>query len=92
MVALGGALAAFWALPFSGNVFVEGWEPEKFPARERTQDQFLTHVTEAFLFDVDAHARLIATAVFRVIDRHVSAGEVTQVRQTLPSRIRELWP
>jgi uncharacterized protein (DUF2267 family) len=33
-----------------------------------------------------------ARAVFRVLSRHVSEGELSEVRQLLPAEIRELWP
>lgn len=74
------------------GVFYEGWQPEGKPVREHTQDQFLVHVTEAFLFDVDAHSKTIAQAVFKVIAKHVSAGEVEKVKHALPKGIRDLWP
>jgi uncharacterized protein (DUF2267 family) len=74
------------------GIYFEGWHPAKVPVRERTQDQFLTHVTEAFLFDVDADSRQIASAVFIVLSRHVTEGEVKKIKSVLPEGIRELWP
>lgn len=72
--------------------YYEGWHPAKTPNEEHTQDQFLTHVTEAFLFDVDAHSKTIAQAVFKVLANHVSEGEIDKVKQALPAGIRSLWP
>lgn len=72
--------------------YFEGWHPAGTPVREHTQDEFLVHVTEAFLFDVNAHAKEIALAVFKVMSRHITAGEVTKVKEALPKGIRELWP
>jgi uncharacterized protein (DUF2267 family) len=74
------------------GIYFEGWHPAKTPVKERTQDEFLTHVTEAFLRDVEADSRQIASAVFRVIGRHVSAGEVDKIKHVLPEGIRALWP
>ena len=31
-------------------------------------------------------------AVFRLLDRHLSAGEITQVRNTMKKQLRQLWP
>ena len=73
------------------GVYYEGWHPAGTPVMERSQDEFLVHVTEAFLFDVDAHSKDIAQAVFRVIARHVTAGEIEKVKRALPEGIRDLW-
>lgn len=72
--------------------FYEDWTPARTPVREHTANEFLVHVTEAFLFDVNAHSKQIAQAVFRVLSQHVSAGEIEKVKHVLPSSIRELWP
>lgn len=72
--------------------FYEGWQPAHTPVKERSQDEFLTHVTEAFLFDTEADSRKIARAVFRVLARHVTSGEVEKIKHALPGGIRELWP
>ena len=37
-------------------------------------------------------ADTVVRAVFRVLSRHVSEGELSEVRQLLPAEIRELWP
>ncbi len=72
--------------------FYESWTPARTPVREHTADQFLVHVTEAFLFDVNAHSKQIAQAVFRVLTQQISAGEIEKVKHVFPAGIRELWP
>ena len=47
---------------------------------------------QAFLFDVNAHSKAIAQAVFQVIAKHVSPGEIEKLKRVLPKGIRELWP
>lgn len=74
------------------GVFFEGWTPARTPLKERSGEQFLAHVNDAFLFDVEADARQIVAAVCRVLDKHVSAGEIDKVRHSLPAGIRSLWP
>jgi uncharacterized protein (DUF2267 family) len=72
--------------------YYEGWHPANKPLKERTRDEFLVHITEAFLFDVDADSEQIVRAVFQVIARHVTAGEIDDVKHALPAGIRKLWP
>ena len=73
------------------GMFFEGWTPHGKPVKERSRDEYLAHVTDGFLLDPDADAEGIARAVFRVIARHVSAGEIRDVKATLPAEIRALW-
>lgn len=74
------------------GVFFEGWSPANPSLKERTEHQFLAHVNEAFLFDVEADGRQIVTAVCRVLSKHVTPGEVDKIRHVLPAGIRKLWP
>ena len=84
-------LAAQFPMLIRG-MFFEGWHPAKTPVKERSRDEFLVHVSEAFLFDTEAEAGQIATAVFAVLSEHISEGEVEKIKKVLPEGIRELWP
>ncbi len=72
--------------------YYEGWHPANKPVKERSRDEFLSHITDEFLFDIDADSKQIVCAVFEVICNHVSAGEIEDVKHALPSGVRELWP
>lgn len=74
------------------GLFYEGWQPATVPVKERTRDEFLAHVTDAFALDVTADSKVIAKAVLRVIARRVTPGEREKVKRILPEPIRELWP
>jgi uncharacterized protein (DUF2267 family) len=74
------------------GIYYEGWRPVGKPVKEHTRDEFLTHVTDAFLFDVHADSKAIATAVLRVLTYHVSSGEIDDVKHALPVSIRQLCP
>jgi uncharacterized protein (DUF2267 family) len=70
--------------------YYEGWHPADKPLKERHLEEFLRHIPragEGFTGDPERAAR----AVFRVLARHVSAGEVEGVKGCLPAEIRELW-
>lgn len=73
------------------GVFFEGWNPTGKPVKERTKDEFVAHVSEDFILDVEARPEQIIRGVFQVIARHVSAGEIGDVQQCLPAGVRLLW-
>jgi len=77
--------------------YYEGWRPAEVPVRIRSREEFLDRVRDnlhdivsdpAAPLDVEKATR----AVFQVLSRHVSAGEIEDVRNMLPGDIRALWP
>jgi uncharacterized protein (DUF2267 family) len=74
------------------GIFFEGWHPAGKPLKERSREEFLAHMEKAYAFDIKADVEGIARAVFGLLDRHVTAGEIDDVKQALPLPIRKLWP
>lgn len=74
------------------GLYYEGWVPSGKPAKERRKEEFLAHVAEAFNHDPLVYPEAVAWTVFKVLERHVSAGEINDVKHVLPSVIRDLWP
>jgi uncharacterized protein (DUF2267 family) len=75
------------------GLYYEGWRPAAEPWKERHRDAFLArvgHEMRAYAQQKDPEA--VVRAVFRLLGRHVSKGEIEQVRHVLPAEIRELWP
>jgi uncharacterized protein (DUF2267 family) len=73
------------------GLYYEGWHPAHKPVNERSLDEFLMHITDAFLRDIEADSRQIAKAVFKTLSKHLTAGEVAKIRQGLPAGVREAW-
>ena len=73
------------------GVYYEGWHPAHKPVKERTTDEFLMHIGDAFLRDINADSRKILSAVLKTLSKHLTAGEVEKVRQCLPAGVRDLW-
>jgi uncharacterized protein (DUF2267 family) len=71
--------------------YYEGWHPHGKPVKERHKEDFLAHVAEAFRDDPDVDPERVVQAVFRVLSKHVSGGEVESVKRSLPTEIRSLW-
>lgn len=71
--------------------YYEGWSPATTPISVNKREEFLQIVAQQFSNDVSVDVEEITRAVFRVINKHVSAGEIDDVKQTLPESIRSLW-
>jgi uncharacterized protein (DUF2267 family) len=70
--------------------YYEGWKPADKPLKERSQEAFLSRISEAFR-DPDIDVEQVARAVFQVLSDHLSSGEVEGVKHCLPKDIRALW-
>jgi uncharacterized protein (DUF2267 family) len=71
--------------------YYEGWHPAGTPTRDRKLQDFLAPIAAAFRNDPDVDAAEVTKAVFQVVARHVSPGEVTHLKIALPSELRSLW-
>ena len=72
--------------------YYEGWTLKDKPHKERHKEQFLDHVREAFPRDVTVNPQQVVRAVFRVLQRNTSPGEIDDVKHLMPKPLRELWP
>jgi uncharacterized protein (DUF2267 family) len=74
------------------GLYYEGWNPSGKPVKERKREDFLAHIAAAFRGQPEIVPEGIAWAVFKVLQRHVSAGEIGDIQHILPGPIRSLWP
>ena len=74
------------------GIYYEGWNPSATPARPRAKEDFVARVQRAFAADPLKNPDLAISAVFAVLDRPVTAGQIAQVRHALQKPLRELWP
>jgi uncharacterized protein (DUF2267 family) len=74
------------------GVYYDGWHPAGKPLKERSLEAFLAPVRKGLGRDPAVDAEAVARAVFRVLDRHVTAGEIANVKHVLPKAVRDLWP
>lgn len=86
-------LAAQLPLMIRG-AFYEGWDPARNPAREvKSEEDFVHTVAEKTTgaestFNVPKGIR----AVFQLLDRKISAGEIEDVKGSMPAKLQRLWP
>ncbi|MEZ4867508.1 MAG: DUF2267 domain-containing protein [Caldilineaceae bacterium] len=73
------------------GIYFEGYKiagkPEKYHA-----DEFLARVSHELHKVGPANPKKATRAVFAILDRHVTAGEIDDVYQALPKDLRRLWP
>ena len=74
------------------GLYYEGWTPNGKPLKERKKEEFLAHIAAALSESPGIYPEGVAWGVFKVLERHVSAGEIGDVKSILPAEIRALWP
>lgn len=74
------------------GIYFEGWKPLEAPVRDRKKADFIGRVQDSFSDDLLNDPDAAVTAVFRLLGRHVSHGEIVQVRNSMKKSMRELWP
>jgi uncharacterized protein (DUF2267 family) len=74
------------------GLYYEGWKPGNKPVKQRTKEDFLAQIAAALPGEPSSFSEDVAWAVFKVLQRHVSAGEIRDVKHVLPAAIRSLWP
>lgn len=77
---------------FLRGVYYDQWRPAKTPVKDRHLDSFLATIDNSFKPDPIDDTAEAATAVFEVMTRKVTWGEIDEVRKALPAAIRALWP
>ncbi len=73
------------------GVFFESWRPAGKPERVRSLDEFLARVDDELKGIRPTGADAAARAVLRTLSRHISPGEIDQIRATLPQEIQNFW-
>jgi uncharacterized protein (DUF2267 family) len=72
------------------GLYYEGYDPSGKPLPERRKSDFLAHVASQ-CSDESRNDGHVTQAVFHVLGRHISPGEVEKIKAVLPPDIRALW-
>jgi uncharacterized protein (DUF2267 family) len=74
------------------GIFFEGWRPADTPAKElRSREEFVAKVNERLQMTRPTDPADAVRAVFHVLERRVTEGEMADVRQMLPQDLEPLW-
>lgn len=74
------------------GIYFEGWKPLETPVGDRRKGDFIARIQNAFMDDLLNDPDAAVTAVFRLLDRHISRGEIDDVRNAMKKPLREMWP
>ena len=74
------------------GMFFEGWVPKRTPIKERKAADFVAAIEDRMGDTEDYRGPEDIRYVFDLLNARLSVGEVEDVRASLPSSIRDLWP
>jgi len=74
------------------GIYFDGWNPSRGPGKARSREKFLALVNEELQHIRPIDPEDACRAVFSVLNHYVSPDELDEVRQSLPGKIRALWP
>ena len=76
------------------GLYFEHWDPQGKPLQLRTRNDFFHIVAQYMARDGDSssNAETSARAVFRLLDRKATDGEIEDVQHVIPPMLLDLWP
>jgi uncharacterized protein (DUF2267 family) len=72
------------------GMFFEGWMPQQVPLKDRSIEGFLAHVADQFGDTPNIDPQQLTRAVWTVMSRHISAGELDDIRAVVPGPLKKL--
>ncbi|MBE9638784.1 DUF2267 domain-containing protein [Salipiger mangrovisoli] len=73
------------------GIYYTNWDPSKTPVHPRSKADFLDRVARAFSRDPLEDPERAVTAVFDLLRRKVSMGEIAHVGNAMRGPLRKLW-
>jgi len=74
------------------GAYYDQWRPAGKPERIRTRDEFLARIAKELEDTRPVNIPKAAEAVFGILARHVSLGQIQKIVEALPADVRALWP
>ena len=71
------------------GMYYSGWTPVDKPVKMRTIEDFMNRVQDQLPKGMDPMR--VTAGIIRVLERHVSKGEMKDVRRNFPERLRQVW-
>ena len=76
------------------GAYYEHWEPSGKPSPLRSREEFFSGLAGSLSRDGEntASAETVTRAVFRLLDRKATEGEIADLQAILPPAVTDLWP
>jgi uncharacterized protein (DUF2267 family) len=74
------------------GAYFDQYRPAQQPAAIRSQDDFISRVQHDLDGARPVRAEQAVAAVMRTLNRHVTEGQLENVRDALPKAVRAMWP
>jgi uncharacterized protein (DUF2267 family) len=76
------------------GAYFEHWDPSGKPLPLRSRDEFFSGLSGSLARDGEntASAETVTRAVFRLLDRKATDGEIADLQAILPPPVIDLWP
>jgi uncharacterized protein (DUF2267 family) len=75
------------------GIYYDQWHaPGGLGEKPRSLDEFLEPIGEQLAQSRPINARNATQAVFRLLSRHVTPGQVEKVKHALPGEVQAIWP
>ena len=73
------------------GLFLEGWKAKAPSGLLDSQEEFFAAVNEELQVPADVGPEDSTRAVFRVLEKRISCGEIGNIRDMLPKALQGLW-
>lgn len=73
------------------GAYYDQFRPSAMPSRVRSLDEFLLLIAEELRLGRPIDTKDAARALFNVLSRHLTAGQISKVREALPEEVRAIW-
>ncbi|RXH04872.1 DUF2267 domain-containing protein [Bradyrhizobium vignae] len=73
------------------GAYYDQFRPSAMPSWVRSLEEFLQLIAEKLKFGRPVDTEDAARAVFNVLSRHLTAGQIEKVREALPEDVRAIW-
>jgi uncharacterized protein (DUF2267 family) len=74
------------------GAYYEQWRPSTTPVKSHSVEEFLERVNQHFRRDPLVEPSQAVMAVFQLLSKKITEGEIEDVRGCLPEPVRTIWP